>query len=64
MVILAVLRICNFTYKVEAFGPQKNIQSHVEPRVQKVVCDVGFSTYYSLVMSKTFQFSTKWFGFR
>ena len=44
MVISAVLRICNFAYDVDAFGPQKNIQGHVEPRVQNVVCDLGFPT--------------------
>ena len=45
MAISVVLRICTFTYEVDAFGPQKNIQGHVEPREQNVVCDVGFSTY-------------------
>ena len=44
MAISAVLGICTFTYEVDAFGPQKNIQGYVDSRVQNAVCDLGFST--------------------
>ena len=44
MAISAVLGVCTFTNEVDPFGPQKNIQGHVEPGEQNVVCDVGFST--------------------